>query len=91
MDARAMGRAMQEGPGRLIHGFRASANSSASEIGSSTLQSRAFAGLANGTLVFRLPGSTGACRSAWEMILPAQLDARHRSCDFAPLLPRFAE
>lgn len=56
------------------------------EIGSSTLQSRALAGLANGTLIFCLPGSTGACRLAWDGILVEQLDSRHRPCNFASLL-----
>ena len=53
------------------------------EIGSSTVQSRALAGLANQTLVFCLPGSTGACRTGWERILKEQLDSRHRPCNFA--------
>lgn len=53
------------------------------EIGSSTVQSRALAGLANQTLVFCLPGSTGACRTGWERILNEQLDSRHRPCNFA--------
>ena len=53
------------------------------EIGSSTVQSRALAGLANQTLVFCLPGSTGACRTGWERILREQLDSRHRPCNFA--------
>lgn len=61
------------------------------EIGSATIQSRAFAGLANGTLVFGLPGSTGACRTGWEKIIRQQLDARNRPCNFATLLPRFSE
>jgi len=61
------------------------------EIGTATIQSRAFAGMANGTLVFALPGSTGACRTAWDGILVEQLDARHRPCNFATLLPRFSE
>ncbi|WP_236410028.1 molybdenum cofactor biosynthesis protein B [Pseudomonas sp. S31] len=52
------------------------------DIGSSTVQSRALAGMANGTLVCCLPGSTGACRTAWEGILAEQLDARHRPCNF---------
>lgn len=52
------------------------------EIGSSTVQSRCVAGLANRTLVFCLPGSTGACRTGWERILAEQLDARHRPCNF---------
>jgi molybdenum cofactor biosynthesis protein B len=53
------------------------------EIGSSTLQSRAVAGLVNRTMVFCVPGSTGACRTAWNEILHEQLDARHRPCNFA--------
>jgi len=53
------------------------------EIGSSTVQSRALAGMANETLVFCLPGSTGACRTGWERILSEQLDSRHRPCNFA--------
>ena len=61
------------------------------EIGASTVQSRAFAGLANGTLIFCLPGSTGACRTAWDQILLPQLDSRTRPCNFAQLLPRFLE
>lgn len=52
------------------------------EIGTSTLQSRALAGLANRTLVFCVPGSTGACRTAWNGILAEQLDASHRPCNF---------
>lgn len=52
------------------------------EIGTSTVQSRAVAGLANRTLVFCVPGSTGACRTAWERILVEQLDARHKPCNF---------
>ena len=55
---------------------------SVADIGTSTVQSRALAGLANGTLVCCLPGSTGACRTAWEGILVEQLDARHRPCNF---------
>ena len=61
------------------------------EIGTSTLQSRAFAGLANGTFVFALPGSTSACRTAWEKIIHAQLDARTRPCNLATLRPRLKE
>lgn len=53
------------------------------EIGSSTVQSRALAGLANQTLVFCLPGSTGACRTGWGRILKEQLDSSHRPCNFA--------
>ncbi|MBM6551346.1 molybdenum cofactor biosynthesis protein B [Marinomonas ostreistagni] len=56
------------------------------EIGTSTVQSRALAGLANNTLIFCLPGSTGACRTAWNGIIKEQLDARHRPCNFVTLL-----
>jgi len=61
------------------------------EIGTSSLQSRAFAGLANGTFVFALPGSTSACRTAWEKIIHAQLDARTKPCNLATLRPRLKE
>lgn len=61
------------------------------EIGTSTLQSRAFAGLANATFLFALPGSTSACRTAWEKIVRAQLDARTRPCNLASLRPRLKE
>lgn len=61
------------------------------EIGTSSLQSRAFAGLANSTFVFCLPGSTSACRTAWERIIRAQLDARTRPCNLAALRPRLKE
>ena len=57
-------------------------------IGTSTIQSRATAGVAAGTYLFALPGSTGACRDAWDGILLSQLDIRHRPCNFAELLPR---
>ncbi len=61
------------------------------EIGTSTIQSRAFAGVANATLVFGLPGSTGACRTAWDRILKAQLDSRTGPCNFVSLIPRLNE
>ena len=61
------------------------------EIGASTIQSRAFAGLANGTFIFCLPGSSGACRTAWDKILQAQLDHRTKPCNFAQLIPRLLE
>ncbi|MBS0556651.1 MAG: molybdenum cofactor biosynthesis protein B [Proteobacteria bacterium] len=61
------------------------------EIGTSTLQSRAFAGLANATFVFCLPGSTSACRTAWEQLIRAQLDARTRPCNLASLKLRLNE
>lgn len=60
-------------------------------IGTSTIQSRAFAGLAGSTLVFGLPGSTGACKDAWNGILKHQLDSRTRPCNFIELMPRFSE
>ena len=56
------------------------------EIGTSTVQSRAFAGIANDTLVFCVPGSTGACRTAWNGILKEQLNINNRPCNFAELL-----
>ncbi len=58
------------------------------EIGSSTIQSRALAGLANNTLICCVPGSTGACRTAWEKILREQLDGSHRPCNFVAHLRR---
>lgn len=56
------------------------------EIGSSTVQSRCLGGLANATVLFCLPGSTGACRTAWDGILAEQLDSRHKPCNFANLV-----
>lgn len=61
------------------------------KIGTSALQSRACAGVAKGTYLFCLPGSTGACRDGWDDILVFQLDSRHRPCNFAELLPRLRE
>ena len=61
------------------------------DIGTSTLQSRAFAGVANGTFLFALPGSTSACRTGWETLIRAQLDARTRPCNLANLRPRLRE
>ena len=58
------------------------------DIGMSTIQSRAVAGMANRTAIFCLPGSTGACKTAWEGILRAQLDSRTRPCNFAPHVTR---
>ena len=57
---------------------------SLSDIGTSTVQSRAVGGIANKTVIFCLPGSTGACRTGWEGILKEQLDSRHRPCNFVP-------
>ncbi|SJL82761.1 molybdenum cofactor biosynthesis protein B [Vibrio palustris] len=56
------------------------------EIGTSTIQSRALAGFANHTVIFAMPGSTGACRTAWTKILRDQLDSTHRPCNFIPHL-----
>jgi molybdenum cofactor biosynthesis protein B len=56
------------------------------EIGSSTVQSRALGGMANKTVIFCMPGSTGACRTAWEGILKEQLDATHKPCNFVGVL-----
>ncbi|MBS0591017.1 MAG: molybdenum cofactor biosynthesis protein B [Proteobacteria bacterium] len=61
------------------------------EIGTATLQSRAFAGLANDKFVFCLPGSTSACRTAWEKLIRTQLDARTAPCNLAGLRPRLRE
>jgi len=58
------------------------------EIGSSTIQSRAFAGLSNGTIVFCMPGSPGACRTAWEGVVAQQLDSRHKPCNFVDKLKK---
>jgi molybdenum cofactor biosynthesis protein B len=56
------------------------------EIGSSTVQSRALAGFANDTVVFCMPGSTGACKTAWNGLIHEQLDSRHRPCNFVGVL-----
>ena len=61
------------------------------EIGTSTMQSRAFAGLANQTFIFCLPGSTSACRLAWEKLICAQLDGNTRPCNLVSLMPRLGE
>jgi molybdopterin adenylyltransferase len=60
-------------------------------IGTSTLQSRACAGVARGTYLFCLPGSPGAVRDGWDHILKYQLDARHRPCNFVEIMPRLME
>lgn len=61
------------------------------KIQTSTVQSRACAGLVRGTLVFCLPGSPGACKDAWDGILQYQLDVRHRPCNFVEIMPRMRE
>ena len=62
-----------------------------SDIKTSTLQSRALAGVANGTYVFCVPGSSGACATAWDSLIAAQLDARTRPCNLVELMPRLRE
>lgn len=61
------------------------------KIGTSAVQSRATGGVANGTYLFALPGSPGACKDAWDEILAKQLDFRHRPCNFVEILPRLDE
>ena len=61
------------------------------KIGTSTVQSRATAGVAGATFIFCLPGSPGACRDAWDEILKAQLDYRHPPCNFVEIMPRLEE
>ena len=61
------------------------------KIGTSTIQSRATAGVAKGTYLLALPGSTGACKDAWDDILVYQLDIRHKPCNFIELIPRLQE
>jgi len=73
------------GFGELFRAF------SLEDIGTSTLQSRCLAGLANATFVFCLPGSTGACATGWDRILLHQLDCRTRPCNFVELIPRLLE
>ena len=60
-------------------------------IKTSTMQSRATAGVANGTFLFALPGSTGACKDAWDMIIVHQLDSTHKPCNLVELMPRLME
>lgn len=61
------------------------------DIKSSSMQSRAVAGVANGTFIFCVPGSSGACRTAWDMLIKDQLDSRTRPCNLAQLMPRLRE
>ena len=60
-------------------------------IKTSTIQSRAFAGLANATAIFCLPGSTGACKDGWEGIIKHQLNVQHTPCNLVEIMPRFKE
>ncbi|MET0667946.1 MAG: molybdenum cofactor biosynthesis protein B [Methyloceanibacter sp.] len=77
---------------REIQGFEAVWHiTSFQTVGVSTMQSRACAGLAGGTLIFALPGSNGACKDGWDKVIRWQLDNRHRPCNLAELLPRFTE
>ena len=62
-----------------------------SKIGTSALQSRALAGVTNGTYIFCLPGSPSACRDGWDQILIHQLDIRHKPCNFVEIMPRLLE
>ncbi len=61
------------------------------KIGTSAIQSRATAGVANGTYLFALPGSPSACKDAWDGILAAQFDYRHKPCNFVEIMPRLDE
>lgn len=61
------------------------------EIKTSTVQSRALSGVANGTYLFCLPGSSGACRTGWDRLINDQLDSRHRPCNLVELMPRLLE
>jgi molybdenum cofactor biosynthesis protein B len=60
-------------------------------VGVSTLQSRACAGIAGGTVIYALPGSNGACRDGWDKLICPQLDSRHRPCSIVEVIPRFQE
>jgi len=64
---------------------------SVKKIGTSAVQSRACGGVANGTYLFALPGSPGACKDGWDEILLAQLDYRHMPCNFVEIMPRLDE
>ena len=77
---------------KIIDGFGETfRNLSYQTIGTSTLQSRAVAGVANGTYIFCLPGSSGACKDAWTMLISSQLDYRTRPCNLVELMPRLRE
>jgi len=77
---------------KVIDGFGETFRSlSYQNIGTSTLQSRAVAGVANGTYVFCLPGSSGACKDAWTQLIVSQLDYRTRPCNLVELMPRLRE
>ena len=77
---------------KIIDGFGETFRSlSYQSIGTSTLQSRALAGVANGTYLFCMPGSSGACKDAWTQLICAQLDYRTRPCNLVELMPRLLE
>ena len=77
---------------KIIEGFGEMFRSlSYADIGTSTLQSRALAGVANGTFVFCLPGSTGACQDGWSKLISMQLDYRTRPCNLVEIMPRLME
>jgi len=77
---------------KVIDGFGEMFRSiSYGQIRSSTLQSRALAGVANATYVFCVPGSSGACATAWDELIAAQLDFRTRPCNLVELMPRLLE
>ena len=77
---------------KVIDGFGETFRSlSYQTIGTSTLQSRAIAGVANGTYLFCLPGSAGACKDAWTQLISSQLDYRTRPCNLVELMPRLRE
>ena len=77
---------------KVIGGFGETfRNLSYQSIGTSTLQSRALAGVANGTYIFCLPGSSGACKDAWTQLIASQLDYRTRPCNLVELMPRLRE
>ncbi len=77
---------------KVIDGFGETfRNLSYQTIGTSTLQSRAIAGVANGTYIFCLPGSSGACKDAWSKLIETQLDYRTRPCNLVELMPRLRE
>lgn len=77
---------------KVIDGFSAVWHQvSYQSVGLSTLQSRAFAGLANGTIIFCLPGSGGAVKDGWDKIISYQIDSRYRPCNFVELMPRLME
>ena len=77
---------------KVISGFgEMFRNLSYDNIGASTLQSRALAGVANGTYLFCLPGSSGACKDAWTQLISKQLDYRTRPCNLVELMPRLRE